>query len=1349
MIRSIFKRSPPLRNRPRDPSGLPPLIHLSRQTSCLLPCPDASLIGKKYVASKSLDTVGECPHAEERSSLKISVPKLLANFSIPPRMPIEDGIVIKIEQNVNQENEPSGSNIPLQHNLSVSSSPHLSVLQIQEARAKKEMLSKSGESDIEIIEKPSSIPDASVIGRQQSMHQLHKVDKVSSNPMLASLLDHSSGTSNLSSNNNQQNTIGVNMNVNANNKHRKRTANDWAPGNLGGRNSKKTKTTQNILSDEYFSHHFQQMQQHQLMSRNQMPDSGAVKINSNCQSLKMSETERSLAVMARQMSDPTSFQNFAAWQNSTGNTNVGSLNASMPARQQSVGSGMFYDKDATFPLNHQNRMPSKDQFKSGSVDALNINSCGSSKQFASAEADWEVKIEPSVSESTNASFVAKSSLTVEKQPPIKMRFDKRSFASTTSNNNEIGRQGNQDSSVNSSPLSSGSSDIKRQMSSSLTDLLSDDNNHSNSADSEVGILTSGRDSIGSMNMGSNASRCSSSPRLPIKRIADSKDMVEARGGMLNPSVGLVGGQHPPLKKLKPANLGKSSEEKKAKRAYSCTISLDDATKQKLSKKQRIYEFDDDECIVTASTSPIASQVPSGTPTVKITNTGGKFKLQNSLKSKQIAVGLGGMATGRQGQLSAMMASQKTPKSFGSHHMQGHHPRLNKSTVRPKSIDSKLSGGSDSKGLSRTPSQTFVQNSQSPITIASTSPFQMPSPVNQSQYQQTKFKPPQCTMPMSFSSVNANSAPLAVATPKFTSSSSSRSSNAMIPTNVKSKSPSASGESKQGASKKALNSVIDTLKKKQANGADGSRVVDGPVAQKEIYDAIRLEIIREGNKPSTPTRDQLVASSSKLSNQKKMNSDNSSIQSRNANVFQTLPKSQIKTAPSKSPSPNNFSSSLSQGLNNQSLNNAKPVVAVSTLNAVKAKSDAAMTKPMSFGSGFSSSSPNSTFSSSVSTPQMFAQSRNLTDVSDIAAKSSVPPSLPMLSPSVLPPASNSLLGFNSRAASACQNQRSSVLSSQMIGARYQEKSPMKMQLPYSQDVAMKMMKLNDISERLSLSRHFLDVVSNVDSPGTSSSNSPHLKTSNSSLSNAALNISGNNNTNCAPVVERLLSPPRSPSPGLGAPVQLTDSTSCSPHNKAQAEEPKDPSCVGPCLTERADEFGIQKGKTGSVAMPGVRTNEVSPSQISSEMQGRARPQLCQSRDFGDVVNVDDEKCETPDNDLVIDVSPSSSPVEVTIKATAVAIELSSGNQNSHLLQMPTNAPASSSAYLLDLTNSPPSSSVQSEASNLPASLPSRPSSTWVHKSPSSLAATGQKSQPSSVNSVMCELDDDLMNEALIM
>ena len=477
----------------------------------------------------------------------------------------------------------------------------------------------------------------------------------------------------------------------------------------------------------------------------------------------------------------------------------------------------------------------------------------------------------------------------------------------------------------------------------------------------------------------------------------------------------------------------------------------------------------------------------------------------------------------------------------------------------------------------------------------------------------------------------------------------------------------------------------------------------------------------------------------------MNSDNSSLQSRNANVFQTLPKNQIKTAPSKSPSPNNFSSSLSQG----SLNSAsKPVVSVSTLSTVKAnsKSDVAMTKPTSFNSGFSSSSPNSTFSSSVSAPQMFLQSRSMMDVSDVATKSSVPSSLPMLSPSILPPASNSLLGFNSRAASACQNQRSSVLSSQMIGARHQKKSPMKMRLPYnSQDVVMKMMKLNDISEKLS--RHFLDVVSNVDSPGTSTSNPPHVKTSNSSVNNAALNISGN--SNCAPVVERLLPPPRSPSPGLSAPVQLADSTSCSPHNKTQAEEPKDPSCVGLCVPERADEFGIQKGKTGSIAMPNFRTNEVSPGQISLEIQACAKSQRCQSRDFGDVVTVDDEKCETPDNDLVIDVSPSSSPVEATNKTTAVAIELTTGNQNSHLLPMPANAAASSSAYLLDLTNSPPSSSVQSEAGNLPASLPSRPSSAWVHKSPPSMAATGQKSQPSSVNSVMCELDDDLMNEALIM
>lgn len=221
--------------------------------------------------------------------------------------------------------------------------------------------------------------------------------------------------------------------------------------------------------------------------------------------------------------------------------------------------------------------------------------------------------------------------------------------------------------------------------------------------------------------------------------------------------------------------------------------------RKLSRK--IYEFDDDGDVFVNSSAPVEK-----ISTIKITKSDGRLQIQHPVRSSSVVVS----STGR----SLQQVHKTSASALGgtSHSLTGQ--KLNRSSslpvrppVRPKSTASP-----------RTDAKNF-----------SASPVARPKQLQGIQSNSDSSGLAQLT---------STAAKVVSSTSKPTQSSGSFNSGSSTKTKV--------STTAGGIKKSSLNAVIDKLTKSATSGTEPSG--------KELYDQIRLEIIREGNKPSTPTRD---------------------------------------------------------------------------------------------------------------------------------------------------------------------------------------------------------------------------------------------------------------------------------------------------------------------------------------------------------------------------------------------------------------------------------------------------------------------------------------------------------------
>lgn len=339
------------------------------------------------------------------------------------------------------------------------------------------------------------------------------------------------------------------------------------------------------------------------------------------------------------------------------------------------------------------------------------------------------------------------------------------------------------------------------------------------ADTEVDGLTSGVASSPKV-IGVPSGRCSSSPRLtkPSNNGVKQFQVGEKRPRTEKTGLEMI------EKKLKKSDdlIKKAIAKGMPNGGMSCSPSSSSMTASSTLLQ------------ATSTTSSSSSLLPSSThsisaskiSTIKITNCGGKLHIQNSLKNtpsgqggKSLANSVRGFGSGssynppHQIRCAAIPRGSKPPPS---------------SVLLPKVV---RPGNLSIHGINRS----------KPDAVRRT--------VNQKIDNKLSRTPTVKLKPISTGSASA----VAVASATTVTSA--------TPVQVKSSTkPATVGNSvgKNRSHTKGLLVVIDNLMKKQhSTSSMGSSVGDSggaAVAQKELYDAIRLEIIREGNKPSTPTRE---------------------------------------------------------------------------------------------------------------------------------------------------------------------------------------------------------------------------------------------------------------------------------------------------------------------------------------------------------------------------------------------------------------------------------------------------------------------------------------------------------------
>lgn len=339
------------------------------------------------------------------------------------------------------------------------------------------------------------------------------------------------------------------------------------------------------------------------------------------------------------------------------------------------------------------------------------------------------------------------------------------------------------------------------------------------ADTEVDGLTSGVASSPKV-IGVPSGRCSSSPRLTKP---SNNGVKQFQVGEKRPRTEKTGLETIEKKLKKSDDLIKKTIAKGMPNGgMSCSPSSSSMTASSTS-------------LQATSTSSSSSLLPSSThsisaskiSTIKITNCGGKLHIQNSLKNtpsggqggKSLANSVRGFGNGssynppHQIRCAAIPRGSKPPPSSV----------LLPKVVRPGNLSIHGINRSKPDAVRRTVNQKTDNKLSRTATV--------------------KLKP---------ISAGSSSAVAVAAATTVTSA---------TPVQVKSSTkPATVGNSvgKNRSHTKGLLVVIDNLMKKQhSTSSMGSSVGDSggaAVAQKELYDAIRLEIIREGNKPSTPTRE---------------------------------------------------------------------------------------------------------------------------------------------------------------------------------------------------------------------------------------------------------------------------------------------------------------------------------------------------------------------------------------------------------------------------------------------------------------------------------------------------------------
>lgn len=336
-----------------------------------------------------------------------------------------------------------------------------------------------------------------------------------------------------------------------------------------------------------------------------------------------------------------------------------------------------------------------------------------------------------------------------------------------------------------------------------------------SADREVDSLTCG--GIVAAGLKAAAGRSSASPQ--VSKSIDRKDGVRS------------------AKRPKTSKTSLEPGEKRAKREDG----------KKSSKKKKVSDDDDDSIADDASSTSSSIHPMERITTIKITNSGGKLQIQNPVKEVSAVNIIGGKSPTIVVRNSATptptTAAQKISKPSPSS-VTLMPTKLNRPTILTSRVPNRSksdSGGNASAGgggtdlkLNKTPTVKLKQ-----LAVVTSRP----------------------------GVVNPGTMTPHVVKGSTQLSKSGGFSGGLVATPANRLRANASIDSKL-ARKGSLSSVIDTLMKKQHCGSSsqGSNREGHVVSQKKILDAIRIQIIREGNKPSAPTRElgaNTVKSSSSL------------------------------------------------------------------------------------------------------------------------------------------------------------------------------------------------------------------------------------------------------------------------------------------------------------------------------------------------------------------------------------------------------------------------------------------------------------------------------------------------------
>ena len=936
------------------------------------------------------------------------------------------------------------------------------------------------------------------------------------------------------------------------------------------------------------------------------------------------------------------------------------------------------------PLNVRNSSPRVITWESGNV-CDNSTNCSSIDSSRKADA---LPKQESLDDGDDSCFKTRDDF---EKPPIKVRLDKRSFLKDSPNPvlpDNFGDHRN----LNSNKLSSSLSDLPVDI----------------SVDREVDILTSGGGGTSSVVPNILAGRCSSSPRLSAggaKRL----DGKESERG---------------IKRIR-SSKGTSLEiaDKKQKREEL----------KKLSKKQKIYEFDDEEASGSTSTTFPMEKIN----TIKITNSGGKLQIQNPMKSSRPVSSSKFSSTVIRHAAPAAIAVQRGTKNLTSQLTPS--PRMTKVACLNVPSRSKSESGltkPDSK-LIKTPTIKLK-----PLTIPAGQPVSTGVSVSQS-----PVVGKSTTVTVKPSSQNVSNPVGKV----------------KVPADVKFR-------------KGSLSLVIDNLMKKQHSSTSVSGGAgEGAVGQKEIYDAIRLEIIREGNKPSTPTREQMVAKTAGSTATSKKSADVATVKP--ASTSQAAPKSySIQKLPSKS-------SSVGSSVPNQGAPVGKVSVAtfvstptvstkvikdVSLLNAVQ-KTDSI---PSSFTATTASLKTVAVTCTPVTNvaPDVVYDFTKASSVNSQLTTSSGVQSLatPLVTRTLSVPGNPPrMVRFNAvlRPSHPMVPTRPPVKPPSLMDAR-----PTLTPLSLDRSMSYPCSKITEITDRLA-SRHFLDIMTSSSSSSTS-------------VNQPATTSEG------GVVVERLLSPPRSPSPTFTSSNdndmacnnkglfnrQTSESTlkvvdfSSDDTNVAIKNDMHALNKSVVIVMETSSNFVDGPAKpaaTDSRSTASYQSEESSQVKSASNEQSKNSSELSTKFDNKENTGVDGNppdycfKAPTP--------KPSTArncEDEKTLKQDAVVVRQEKLPQLKSTMHSPSSEPSSpDDSLIIDYPGTPKSSTVSSgsrlkeiacsspgsqalllDMSSSPSPKKPMMSPSWV-KSP--MAQRNNHMSPMSANSGGCDIDDDLMNEALIL